>query len=253
MKITILGSGSFLSDTKRFSPSYLLQVKEKNILVDCGSGAMLQLSRLGIEIKDLDYIFTTHFHADHIGELVPLTARYKMLLSLYNFKTTKDMKVVGPQGLKKHYKNLYTDFDHERLLEVSGVDLIEIKNKMDFQYFKVMPFKVDHLGLQAYAYRFEANGKIIVFSGDTVMCEGIKKASKDADIFICDCLSPDAPEFAKGAHLTSLEIGKLCKESKVKKVVLSHIMPISYKRDLVSDVKKNFSGEVVIAEDLMEI
>jgi len=49
------------------------------------------------------------------------------------------------------------------------------------------------------------------------------------------------------------EIGKLCKEAGVKKVVLTHFLPHAKNVDLVSEVKENFDGEVVLGKDLLEL
>ena len=253
MKLTILGSGSFISDTERLSPGYLLQSNDKNILVDCGAGTMLQLAKLGIGIKDIDYIFVTHFHSDHIGELVPITMRYKLLLSLYEPDIQKTIKVIGPKNTDQCLKDLYFAHRHKIAWDLRGIEISEIEEKTKYDSFAVTPFEVNHIGVEAVAYRFEIEDKIIVFSGDTISCEGIETASNDAGLLVCDCITPDAPDLAKGAHLTSLQVGELCQKSHVKKVVLSHIMPISYNRDLVTDVKKSFNGEVILAEDLMEI
>ena len=54
-------------------------------------------------------------------------------------------------------------------------------------------------------------------------------------------------------HLTAEEIGKLCKEAGVKKVVLTHFLPHAKNVDLVSEVKENFDGEVVLGKDLLEL
>lgn len=252
MKVTILGSGSFVSDAKRLSPGYLLQIGGKNILVDCGSGTMLQLARLGIGIKDIDYIFVTHFHSDHIGELVPLTMRYRLLLSNYEPDITKTIKVFGPKGFNQCFKDLYWAFRHNIAWQIQGIESFEIEKETSLDDFSVTPFLVEHLGIEAVAYRFESDNKAIVFSGDTVSCKGIEDASKNADLFICDCVTPSAPHHVLDAHLTSLQVGELCQKSKVKKVVLSHIMPVCYDKDLVGDVKKKFDGEIVLGEDLMQ-
>ena len=62
MKITILGSGSFIRDLDHFGPGYLLEIGGKKVLVDAGPGVVIQLLKLGLKITDLDYIFISHFH-----------------------------------------------------------------------------------------------------------------------------------------------------------------------------------------------
>ena len=61
MKITILGSGSFVNSLEHFGPGYLLEIDGKKILVDAGSGTTIQLLKMDIKVLDLNYIFITHF------------------------------------------------------------------------------------------------------------------------------------------------------------------------------------------------
>ena len=57
-------------------------------------------------------------------------------------------------------------------------------------------------------------------------------------------------------HLTPAEVGKMAARAHVKKVVLTHLLPTVNEHDdyqrYVPEVKKVFSGQVVVAKDLME-
>jgi ribonuclease BN (tRNA processing enzyme) len=50
-------------------------------------------------------------------------------------------------------------------------------------------------------------------------------------------------------------VGKIATRAKVKKLVLTHIRPKpeALVRSLIEDVRKDYSGEVVLGEDLMVI
>ena len=57
-------------------------------------------------------------------------------------------------------------------------------------------------------------------------------------------------------HLTPEEVGRLAAHAKVKKVILTHL-PATITEDddfqrFIPEVKRLFSGEVVVAKDLME-
>lgn len=81
MKITVLGCGSSAGvpalgfgwgkcdpsnpKNRRSRPSILMQEKNTNLLVDAGPDIRHQL--LPLQLKHLDGLFLTHFHADHIG------------------------------------------------------------------------------------------------------------------------------------------------------------------------------------------
>ncbi|KKQ93962.1 MAG: Beta-lactamase domain-containing protein [candidate division CPR2 bacterium GW2011_GWC1_39_9] len=253
MKITLLGTGSFVNESEHAGPGCLLEINGKNILIDAGSGVQLRLAELGFDIGNLDYFFLTHYHPDHNADTTSILVRYKNLKRFYDPEFNKPLKLFGPLGISDFIESLYKIFAFEDFYNLNN-ELLEIKElhgQLNLSDFKVTSFDVEHIGTLSKAYRFEADGKIITISGDTVLCSGIKKAAKNADLFICDS------SLSKGnknpAHLTTEEIGKLCKETGVKKVVLTHFLPYAKNVDLLSEVKENFDGEVVLGKDLLEL
>ena len=60
--------------------------------------------------------------------------------------------------------------------------------------------------------------------------------------------------YHKAHHTSAPDVGKIASMSKPKKLVLSHILFWgNSKESIVEEVKSNFDGEVIIAEDLMVI
>jgi ribonuclease BN (tRNA processing enzyme) len=46
-----------------------MQTGGENLLFDCGPGTMRRLLEIGVSIFDISYLFLSHFHPDHSGEL----------------------------------------------------------------------------------------------------------------------------------------------------------------------------------------
>jgi ribonuclease BN (tRNA processing enzyme) len=131
---------------------------------------------------------------------------------------------------------------------------------------------------KSYAYRFETPDRVIVFTGDTGPSAAVTELAKGADMLVSEVTSVDewkeqqiksvrwqsmTPEEQAASirhqseeHLTPDEVGKMAARAGVKTVVLTHL-PASadpkddYKR-FGEQVKKSFSGQVLIANDLME-
>ncbi|MDD3156263.1 MAG: MBL fold metallo-hydrolase [Candidatus Pacebacteria bacterium] len=72
MKLTIIGSGTCVPTVKRGSPANYLQIGKKKILVDCGPGTVRQIVNAKIDYRTIDMVFLTHFHNDHVSDLVAL-------------------------------------------------------------------------------------------------------------------------------------------------------------------------------------
>ena len=129
---------------------------------------------------------------------------------------------------------------------------------------------------RSYSYRFETPDRVIVFTGDTGASNLVNEIAKGADLLLTETVSvQDRIELmtrdgrwhtmsseqqagfmrqATQGHLTPELIGKMASQANVKTVVLTHL---TYKPDndyaaVVNEVKKYFSGQVLVAKDLME-
>lgn len=130
---------------------------------------------------------------------------------------------------------------------------------------------------KSYAYRFETPDRVIVFTGDTGPSDAVTELAKGADLLVSEVLSVDdvvqlfirngawqakTPDEQQGfirhlkeEHLVPEDVGKLATKAGVKTVVLTHLPPTPTPNDdfqrYVAEVKKHFSGDVVVAKDLM--
>jgi len=132
---------------------------------------------------------------------------------------------------------------------------------------------------KSYAYRFEAPDRVVVFTGDTGPSAAVTELAKGADMLVSEVVlsieewkerqirtgrwQSMTPEQQAGSirhqieeHITPEEIGKMAAGAGVKTVVLTHLPATAdpkdeYKR-FAEQVKKHFSGQVLIAKDLME-
>lgn len=244
-KITILGSGSFINSLDHFGPGYLLEHEGKKILLDTGQGTSIQLLKLGIKLEEIDYIFITHFHADHTANLLSLIL-WQKLAPKYGIEVKNKLQIFGPNGINEFIEKLFPIFDDQ---PGDFYKVNTIKEETEIDGLKVTPFHVRHKDLpEATAYRFIIDGKVFVYSGDSTMCEAIGEACKNADLFIVDTALPK--DIENDIHLNSTQVGEICEKSGVKKVVLSHLTPLVYDKDIVAEVKEKYSGETILATDL---
>ena len=240
MKLTFLGTGTFFVQENRTSSAYLLEASGKKILVDCGPGTLYRLAQIGFKLTDLDAVFITHFHPDHTSDLFPLFMNFR-LFDLFNpGNVPKFPQFFGPESTDK----FLSDYSH--LCQLPSYDnwkkisITEYCPTLNLAEIVVKPFKVDHrafgFSANAYSLRFESEGKTVVFSGDCVDCQGVRDASQNADVFVCDTSSPKNE--ASPAHMDTLEVGDISQASHVKKLILTHFYPQNDHLDLVSQVKE---------------
>jgi ribonuclease BN (tRNA processing enzyme) len=136
---------------------------------------------------------------------------------------------------------------------------------------QVRAVRVNHIA-NSFGYRIDTNDRSIVFSGDTHPCPALVELAKGADVLIHEVLfSPEFeesgapygrhPNFLKPGwfdliqlhHTRPHEVGKIAAEAGVKKLVLTHLLANRDEDKLREIVATDFSGEIVVGKDLLEI
>ncbi|MCS7278453.1 MAG: ribonuclease Z [Thermodesulfobacteriaceae bacterium] len=250
MKLTILGSGTGWIRVERNAPGYLVQVENFYLLLDCGPGVLKQLLKKGYQLEDISAIFISHFHPDHLSDLIPLffATRYNL-----GYHRREPFTLYAGKGFLTFYQKLKEAFGiwvspPEGLLKIEELPLIENYS------FYIGPFKAQTSPVkhnpESLALRLEHQGKTLVYSGDTGFCEQIVKLSKKVDLLILECSNSE--NFSVNHHLGPQEIASIVEKTQVKTLVLSHFYPHSENPN-IELIKKSFKGEIILAEDLMEI
>ncbi len=246
MKLTVLGSGTCVPSLKRNAPGYFLEAEGWEVLVDCGPGTLLQLERAGKSYKDIDAVFITHRHPDHFNDLMPLV---QALIATPKFKREKELYIVAPGGFSEYYDNAITTILGTHLN--FPLELIEVNDRLVLGPLTVFADKTVH-SIDSTAYRFGSKGRSIVFTGDADFESELVKFVIGADLLVADCSFPESMKMQ--GHMSAKECGILAQKAGVKKLLLSHIYPSGTPdADRVTESKEAFEGEVVLAEDLMEI
>ena len=246
MKLIVLGSGTCVPSLKRNAPGYYIEAEGARILIDCGSGTLLQLERARKSYRDIDAVFITHRHPDHFADLMPLI---HALLATPKFRRMKDLFIFGPREFMAYYEKAIAPV----LGRPGGffIRTIESRDKFDFGPFHIFTAKTVHSS-DSIAYRFEHRGKSIVFTGDADYDQGIIALAQNAGLLIADCSFPDSMK-AKG-HLSAKECGLVAQKAEVKKLLLSHLYPADTPdKDRIEESKESYDGDIVLAEDLMEM
>jgi ribonuclease Z len=93
--LTILGCGSALPTRKNFQTAQLLEIRDKQFLIDCGEGTQIRMRQMGLKINRLGNIFISHLHGDHCFGLIGLITSFGML------NRTADLHIYAQADLEK--------------------------------------------------------------------------------------------------------------------------------------------------------
>ena len=250
--VTILGSGTCVPSLKRSSCSISLQINRSTLLIDSGPGTMRRLLEANTTIFDLDFIFYSHFHPDHSAELVPLIFATKYP---DGSRRKTPLTIIAGRGFDEFFAGLKSVYGQWIELAPGMLETLVLSNTaLDshrFRDFRIESAPVEH-NKESIAYRItSADGHSVVYSGDTDYSENLVTLSAKADLLICECAMPDDKGVA--GHLTPSMAGEIATRAEVAKLVLIHFYPECDQADIENQCRKTYSGELLLAEDLMHL
>jgi ribonuclease BN (tRNA processing enzyme) len=220
MQLRFVGSGDAFGSGGRLNTCFHVSGQQVNFLIDCGASSLPALKRYGISRDDIDLVLITHFHGDHFGGLPFL------LLEAQFAKRKRPLVIAGPHGIDLRLTRLMEAlFENSSLtkqafeLTVTGLDP---GVPQTFGAATVTPFSVVHgdSGGPFFAYRIEAEGRTIAYSGDTQWTDTLVDAAHDADLFIAEAYTYDKPT---KNHLSLKTLETHLPEINPKRVVLTHM------------------------------
>jgi len=255
-KLTILGSGVAYLTPERSCPAYLVEEGNTKVLLDCGAGAMTQLAKIKVKVTDLDAVFITHQHADHLGELLSLILAI-YVANIYYKAEEKKLTIVGPEKFKENYNKLFEVLFPEKNPNFQ-IEILELVNGSSVKvgHLKVESAQVPHSQIfKANAYKVSHNNRSIVYTGDidnrpNEWGDLVKMAQK-CNYLMVDTCRPIVWE--QGYHLQPKQVGELASKIEAKNLILTHLTDLNKEGELMAEAKKSFSGNVIVAKDLMEI
>lgn len=253
--LTFLGAGSaFTVGDNNYQSNVLITNRQtgRRLLVDCGSDARFAIHELGLKPTDINDVFISHLHADHIGGLEwlafstkfnPAAKKPRLLISRQFITELWASSLAGGlESLEGETATLETYFDIEKD-PTDGQLGISKKGRFKWEGLEMQMVQVVHIVNDfsispSYGLMFQANGVKVFFTSDTQFGPNqLAKFYDMADIIFHDCET--APFRSKvHAHYDDL---KTLPENIKKKMWLYHYQP-GKTQDALAD---GFRGFVV--------
>ena len=220
MRLTVIGCGDAFGSGGRLNTCFHVVAKNSTFLIDCGASSLIGLNRLNLSPDEIDTIYITHLHGDHFGGL-----SWFLIDAQHVKNRTRPLTIVGPQGLKARFETATEALFPGATTFPRAFDITfktwAVEQPMPVPGGQITPYEVLHFsGAPPFALRFEIDGKILAFSGDTQWVESLVPAAQGADLFIAECYQYDVQ--AK-MHLDYLTIQKHLPRISPRRVLLTHM------------------------------
>jgi len=278
MSVTLLGTGVPTPAVDRFQAATLIEAGDRKLLIDAGRGVSIRLWQLGIPQREIDAVFLTHFHSDHINGLGDLWAT-GWLPSQYGQRRSP-LRLVGPTGTREIAAGIEQTYardvairsvDQHLPLEGAAFDVDEFDSGgvvYDEGGVRVTAFEVNHGELikPAYGYRVDYEGRSVLISGDTRYDERVIAAGEGVDLLIHEVISTDDRVFEQAPRMLDVrdhhtlpdQVGTIFSRVHPKLAVYSHIVMLSLPgipepplSDLIERTRVTYKGPLIVGEDLM--
>lgn len=278
-RLVVLGSkgGPAIRPGGPSPTAHLLELDGRRIVVDCGLGATRGVVEAGVSLKNVDLVFVTHLHSDHVLELGPL------LHTAWTAGLSSPVRVFGPPGIGHVWKNFLVSLEFDidiRISDEGRPDLRELVMMEEFSEgdvleeagLKVTALRVEHPPVtDTFALRFEAGGKTVVFSADTARFPPLVDFAKGAHVLVHEAMLPEGVERLVArtgngerlrehlftSHSTAGEAGEIASAAGVGRLVLGHLIPADDPQfgpaDWERAVRKSWAGPLTIARDGLAI
>jgi ribonuclease Z len=236
--VTFLGTGPGDVAAGRFQSSILLEVDGKRILLDAGEPCSSQLLEIGFAIRDLDAVWITHAHSDHIGGL-PLLIQASWL---------HGRQRALPLGVPRHLSAPLRAWLDTILLSPKVIRFpVEIfpwqaETALALEDITVTPHPTTHLNgfremtgnldIESFLFEIIAAGKRFVYSGDLGSPADLRGVlEKPVDLLICEL-----------AHFSPDELISTLRDASIGTLCLTHISTDLDERR--GEIQMLFEGEL---------
>ncbi|XVV17568.1 ribonuclease Z [Actinoplanes sp. CA-131856] len=290
-ELVVLGSASQVPTRHRNHNGYLLRWDDEVILFDPGEGTQRQMLFAGLPVTPIKRICITHFHGDHSLGLPgilqrisldkvrhPVTVHYpgagqefydrlRHATSYWDNAEIVASPIEGAGFSVETSAGRLTALPLWHSLPTYGYRLDEPSAR------RMIPERLAEHGIAGPAVgalqrdgrigdvtldqvSAERPGQSFAFIMDTGLTDTVYALAEGVDLLVIEStfLTEDAEMAAMVGHLTAAQAASVARESGVRKLVLTHFSQrYADPRRFLDEAAAEFSGDIVIAEDLMRV
>jgi ribonuclease Z len=279
--VTLTGTGVPHPSPGRAGPGVLVRHGDTALQFDAGRGAVLRLTEAGAMAHQLDAVFLTHVHSDHLVDLADVVMTRWIQGTLH---PASPLPIVAPEGESTRFARRMLDAfaddiavrvehvqDHAPELDIRPFALptapTEVWRNADGSVV-VEAVGVHHEPVkEAVAYRITTPTGIVVISGDTRVCDEVRDLAAGADVLVHEACraSAMAPLIAGTPfeaifdyHADTVKLGAMAEAAGIGQLVLTHLAPppldAAGEQAFADDVRQGgYTGPLTVGFDLFTV
>ena len=217
MRLTVVGCSGSGPGPASPASCYLVEHDGFRVLLDLGNGSFGALQALA-DPDTVDAVYLSHLHADHCLDVAPFVVWHR-----YSGLATKPrVPLFAPVGAERRLALAY-DADGDGLTDV--FDFVPVgAGRLELGPFTAMLVRTAH-PVECYAIRLTADGRSLVYTGDTGASAAVVELARGADVLLSEAAHPDIPGLPQDLHLTGREAGEHATAAGVGRLLVTHVPP----------------------------
>lgn len=260
LHLALCGAGGPMPAPNASGPCVLVIAGKRMFVVDAGTDGLRNIGRMGFQAGQIEAVFVTHYHSDHIDGLGELaTIRWVAAAN------TSPLPVYGPTGLQQVVSGFNTSYQFDRayrnahhgdkVAPTSGWGMTakefnlpalgELETLIDADGLTIEALAVGHAPVvPAVGYRFTYKGRSLLITGDTVALDNVRNFAQGVDLLVHEALAPNLVMQMNQAaintsndvmtkvtldildyHASPMEAAQIAKDAEVGHLLYYHIVP----------------------------
>jgi ribonuclease Z len=279
--VTLTGTGVPHPSPGRAGPGVLVRHGETAIQFDAGRGTMIRLAEAGTAAHELDALFVTHVHSDHLVDLADVVMTRWIEGTLH---PAGPLPILAAEGEAARFARVVLDpYVDDIAVRIDHVQ--EQPPILDVRAFPLPPtatevwcsddgtVAVDAVGVhhepvrEAVGYRIRTPDGVVIVSGDTRVCDEIGELAAGADVVVHEaCRTSAMRSLIEGTpfeqifdyHADTVDLGRMAEDAGIGHLVLTHLIPsptdADGERSFADDVRAGgYTGRLTVGHDLLTI
>jgi ribonuclease BN (tRNA processing enzyme) len=289
--VTLGTQGGPIPLKARSQPANVLLTVDGAYVVDAGDGVVEQLAKADVPLQQVKAVVLSHLHFDHTAGL------FGIVSLRWQANITSPLTVYGPPGTRTLVDGIlaamgpavqagYAYPGEFKAPFQPGITVVEIRDGATFElgsthvaavkntHYTFAPGSADDRAFESLAFRFDAPGRSIAYTGDTGPSPAVERLAQGADLLVTEMIdfdrtlaeihrvSPNMPAAAmtgisihlREHHLTPKQVGELASAAGVKSVAVTHLsapaITAARSAEYLREIGRTYRGPVIIADDL---